>query len=130
MHDELDLEGLTPQEATSYVATYVAAHKQARQRREKAKEAFAQWESRVRLAHDHGETELARAALVRADAATKEYQQARAEEKELAITCDLLKQRLERRARQPDFTVDAEALLSQMQNMIDSGSVGSGEASL
>lgn len=130
MHKELDLEGLTPQEATSYVAKYLAAHKQAHQRREQAKQEFARWEGRVRLAHERGETELAKAALARADKASKEFQQARAEEKELAITCDLLKQRLERLARQPEFSVDAEALLSQMQNMIDSGANGMGGRAL
>ena len=130
MHEELDLEGLTPQEATSYVAKYLAAHKQARQRRKQAKEEFTRWEARVRLAHERGETDLAKAALARADKATKEFQQARTEENELAITCDLLKQRLERLARQPEYSVDAEALLSHMQNMIDSGTNGMGGRSL
>ncbi len=126
MHEELDLEGLTLQEATSYVAKYLAAHKQSQQRRQQAEEEFRRWETRVRLAHEKGETELASAALARAEKAATEFKQARAEEKELAITCDLLKQRLERLARQPEFSVDAEQLLSHMQNMIDSGNTETG----
>ena len=126
MHEELDLEGLTPHEATSYVANYVAAQKQSLQRRRKAEEEFARWENRVRLAQQKGETELAQAALARAEKAATEFQDARAEEKELSITCDLLKQRLERLSRQPEFSVDAEALLSHMQDMLDSGTLGSG----
>ncbi len=126
MHEELDLEGLTPHEATSYVANYVAAHKRSVQRRQTAQEEFARWENRVRLAQQKGETELAQAALARAEKAATEFQDARAEEKELAITCDLLKQRLERLSRQPEFSVDVEALLSHMQDMLDSGTLGSG----
>lgn len=126
MHEELDLEGLSLQEATSYVAKYLAAYKQSQQRRGQAEEEFGRWEKRVRLAHEKGETELAQAALARAEKAATEFKQARAEEKELGITCDLLKQRLERLARQPEFSVDAEALLAHMQNMIDSGTMGTG----
>ncbi len=119
MQDDFDLEGLTPVEARRYVAGFIQSLQLARRGRAEREVEYEKWKSRTRLAADRGEIELARQALARAEELQTSLSALRHEERELEFKVTELKRRLQNLQRAPEFTVNAEALLEQLQSVTD-----------
>ena len=113
--DDFDLEGLSPQEAAAYVAQFIASLGMARSEREKAEKDLAEWKRRTALASDRGELDLAREALGRAEETHRRLLDLRREENELDFKVTELKRRLTNLRRRVETSVDAQALLEQLQ---------------
>ncbi|MFW5689093.1 MAG: hypothetical protein ACOC1U_05900 [Spirochaetota bacterium] len=121
MDDDFDLEGLSKQEARSYVAQFVQSLQLARKQRAEKEAEFEKWKSRTKLAADRGETDLARAALERAEEVQSALNAIRREERELDFKVTELKRRLGNLQKQPDLSVNADALLEQLQQVVGTG---------
>ncbi|MFW5995412.1 MAG: hypothetical protein ACOCRN_04800, partial [Spirochaetia bacterium] len=85
-----------------------------------AEERLGQWKERARLAYERSDRELARVALEKWENAKADVQRLRAEEQELSRTVELLKANYEKIKRTPEMSVDAEALNTQLENLVGS----------
>ena len=118
MEDDLDLEGLSVNEARTYVAGFITSLKAVQRQREETSNEFDLWKKRVRLATDNGETSLARDALERAEETHRKLVRLKKEEVELDFKVGELKKRLGKVRDQPRMTVDADALLTQLEGVV------------
>jgi hypothetical protein len=118
MQDDFDLEGLSRAEARAYVADFIAARKQVEHDRAAKERDLALWKKRIRLATEKGETELARESLSRAEEVHAALVSLRKEERELDFKVTELKRRLSGLEQKPEFSVDASALLEQMEGVV------------
>ena len=118
MQDDFDLDGLSPSEARAYVAQFIAARKQAERDRVAKEEELELWKKRVRLATEKGETQLARESLARAEEVHARLTGIRKEERELDFKVTELKRRLTELERRPELTVNAGALLEQLEGIV------------
>lgn len=119
MQDDFDLEGLTPAEARRYVAGFIQSLQLARKSRAEREVEYEKWKSRTKLAADRGDMALAKEALARAEDLHASLSALRREERELDFKVTELKRRLKNVQRAPQFTVNAEALLEQLQSVTD-----------
>ena len=119
MQDDFDLEGLTPAEARRYVAGFIQSLQLTRRSRAEREAEYEKWKSRTKLAADQGQIELAKEALARAEELQTSLSALRREERELDFKVTELKRRLQNLQRAPEFTVNAEALLEQLQSVTD-----------
>lgn len=117
MQDDFDLEGLSREDARSYVAQFIQSLQLAKRGRAEQEQQYDKWKSRARLAVERGEDELAREAIRRAEELQSSLAAVRREERELEFKVTELKRRLTNLQRQPEFTVNAEALLEQLQQV-------------
>lgn len=116
--DDFDLDGLSPQDAKAYVARFITAKNQATRDREIAEGELALWKKRTALASERGETDLARESLARAEETHAKLVRLRREEHELDFKVTELKRRLTSISRQPEMSVNANALLDQLQGLV------------
>jgi len=118
VQDDFDLEGLSVAEAKAYVAEFITSLKTASQQREACENELDMWKKRVRLATEKGETDLARTALARAEETHAKLVTLKKEERELDFKVTELKRRLGNLRQQPQLTVNAEALLGQLESVV------------
>ncbi|MFW5689672.1 MAG: PspA/IM30 family protein [Spirochaetota bacterium] len=121
MEDDFDLEGLSKEEARSYVAQFVQSLQLVRKQRAEKEADFERWKSRTRLAADRGDTELAKEALRRAEEVQSALAGIKREERELDFKVNELKRRLQNIHKEPEFTVNADALLEQLRSVVGEG---------
>lgn len=121
MEDDFDLEGLSKEEARAYVAQFVKSLQLARKQRAEQEAEFEKWKSRTKLAAERGENELARAALERAEEVQSALNAVRREERELDFKVTELKRRLANLQQSPELSVNADALLEQLQSVVGKG---------
>ena len=118
MQDDFDLEGLSVADARAYVAQFITSLKTAGQQREACENELDMWKKRVRLATEKGEGDLARTALARAEETHAKLVALKKEENELSFKVSELKRRLSNLQEKPQLTVDAEALLNQLESVV------------
>lgn len=121
MEDDFDLEGLSKEEARAYVAQFVKSLHLARKQRAEQEAEFEKWKTRTKLAADRGEEDLARAALQRAEEVQSALNAVRREERELEFKVTELKRRLGNLQQSPELSVNAQALLEQLQSVVGEG---------
>ncbi|MBU8914351.1 MAG: hypothetical protein KOO61_10040 [Spirochaetales bacterium] len=118
MQDDFDLEGLSPAEASAYVAQFIITQKQVARDRAAAEEALELWKKRARLAADRDEMELGRESLARAEEAHAGLVRLKNDEREMNFKVAELKRRLVKIRQEPQFTVNAGALLEQLEGIV------------
>lgn len=118
MEDDFDLDGLSEKDAAAYVAGFIASQKQAETDLNAAEEELTLWKKRTALATERGETDLARQSLARAEEAHQSVVKLRAEKRDLDFRVTELKSRLSRVKKQPEFSVNAEALSDQLAGIV------------
>lgn len=118
MQDDFDLEGLSPAEAGAYVTQFIVTQKQVARDRAAAEEVLELWKKRARLATDRDEIELARESLARAEEAHANLVRLRSDEREMNFKVTELKRRLVKIRQEPEFTVNAGALLEQLEGIV------------
>ncbi|MEE8440126.1 MAG: hypothetical protein V3S41_00270 [Spirochaetia bacterium] len=118
MQDDFDLEGLSPAEAKAYVAQFIITGKQVARDRAAAEEMLELWKKRVGLATDRGEIDLAKESLARAEEAHADLVRLKNEERDANFTVTELKRRLAKLRLEPEFSVNAEALLEQLEGIV------------
>lgn len=118
MQDDFDLEGLSVSDAKAYVAQFITAKKQAERERSQKEEELALWKKRTRLATEKGETALARESLARAEELFQAVTALKKEERSLDFKVTELKRRLKNLEQQPEFSVNAGALLEQLEGVV------------
>jgi len=120
MQDDFDLEGLSPADATAYVSQFITTGIQVRRDRSEAEDQLELWKKRVRLAMERGESELAKESLARAEEVHARVVRLKGEEKELNFKVEELKRRLVKVRQAPEFSVNAESLLNQLEDIVGS----------
>lgn len=115
MMEHMDLDGMTEQEASEYVYRYVLALKETRQQRDKADEDARMWHRRVILAQEKGRSDLEAEAVTRRDECLHRYQSLVAEARALEKDVIDLKAKVKRMEEAPQPTVNADALLEQLE---------------
>jgi len=118
VEDDFDLDGLSEKDAAAYVAGFITTQKQAAADLASAEDELNLWKKRTALATERGETELARQSLARAEEAHLKVVKLRSEKNELDFKVTELKSRLSRIRRNPEFTVNAEALAEQLGDLV------------
>jgi len=118
MQDDFDLDGLSVADARAYVAEFIAAKKQTERDRAAKEEELELWKKRTRLATEKGEVALARESLARAEEVHQEVSRLKREERSLDFKVTELKRRLKGLEVQPEFTVNAGALLEQLEGIV------------
>jgi len=118
MQDDFDLEGLSPAEAKDYVAQFIITQKQVARDRAVADDELELWKKRAGLAADRGELDLARESLARAEEAHANLVRLKNEEREINFKVDELKRRFAKIRQEPEFSVDAGALLEQLEGIV------------
>ena len=118
MQDDFDLEGLSVAEARAYVTEFITSLKAVQRQREAAANDLELWKKRVRLATEKGETDLAREALTQAEEAHRKFVALKGEERELDFKVGELKNRLAKVQNEPQMSVNADALLNQLEGIV------------
>lgn len=118
MLEHLDLNGLTPQAAKKYVVDHIAALKQTQNQRKKVAEELSTWRGRVQLAREKGREDLVEKAQQVADETEAKLRQLYSEERELEMDVMDLKQKLSSLEKKPSMSVNTEALLAQLQQVV------------
>jgi phage shock protein A len=113
-----DLSDLDPKDAKRIVLDYIVTLKKTRAKRDEQRAEFEKWERRHSLAEEKGEAELAREALSRARSAVGEYERLGSEERELEVVIETLRDQLRSLEGRPRRTVDADALLAQLEGVV------------
>jgi phage shock protein A len=113
-----DLSDLDPKDAKRIVLDYITSLRKTRAKREQLRTEFEQWERRHELATENGETELAQEALSRARNAVSEHERLGSEERELEVATENLKKQLRVLAGRPRRSINADALLSQLESVV------------
>ena len=118
MQDDFDLDGLSVADARAYVAEFITAKKRVERDRAVKEEELDLWKKRTRLATEKGEVDLARESLARAEEIHAEVSRLRQEEQSLDFKVTELKRRLKSLEEQPEYTVNAGALLEQLEGVV------------
>ncbi|MCK4514012.1 MAG: hypothetical protein KAU31_02080 [Spirochaetaceae bacterium] len=118
MQDDFDLEGLSLAEAKAYVAQFIITQKQVVGDRAAADDTLELWKKRAGLAADRGELDLARESLARAEEAHAKLVRLKNEEREINFKVGELKRRFAKIRQEPQFSVDAGALLEQLEGIV------------
>jgi len=118
MEDDFDLEGLSPAAAREYVAQFIITGKQTAHDRAAAEAQLDLWKKRAGLAADRDELDLARESLARAEEAHENLVRLKNEEREINFKVGELKRRLAKVRQEPEFSVNAGALLDQLEGIV------------
>ena len=118
MQDDFGLEGLSPAEAKDYVAQFIITQKQVARDRAVADDELELWKKRAGLAADRGELDLARECLARAEEAHANLVRLKNEEREINFKVDELKRRFQKIRQEPELSVNAGALLEQLEGIV------------
>lgn len=112
---DTDIDSLEYPAARDYVVAYIAALKRTQKERGIAQEELAQWERRVRLADSRGEPILKRGAEERVGALREHTRRLLEEEAAMRRKADVLKEKLKALEVRSSLSVDADALLAELQ---------------
>lgn len=118
MSDYTNISGMDLRSAKEYIAGYIATLRQTQIDVRKAEEELAVWDGRVKLAAEHGRPDLESAARTRADELRAKIGRLKVEEQQLLADIDRMKTQLKTMEHQPTFTVDAELLLAQLEQVV------------
>ena len=118
MDDDFDLDGLSKEEARAYVARFIQSLQLARTQRTEKEEEYEKWKARARLAVERGDTSLAEAAIRRAEDTGKSLASIKRDVHDLEFKVTELKRRLGNIQQQPEMSVNADALLEQLQSVV------------
>jgi phage shock protein A len=112
---DTDIDFLDYEAARQYVVAFIAALKRTQKERAVSQEELAQWERRVKLAESRSEPILKRGAEERVRELRATTGRLLAEEAALRRKTDVLKEKLGRLKLRSSLSVDADALLAQLQ---------------
>ncbi len=112
---DTDIDFLDQASAREYVLSYLAALRQTQKQRAIAEEELALWVHRVKVAENRGEPQLRKSAEQRAAEARAQVERMRAEERDLRRKASVLKEKLQVLRIRASLSVDADALLAQLQ---------------
>lgn len=118
MEDDFDLDGLSKEDARAYVAGFVQSLQLARRQRAEKEAEYEKWKARARLAVEKGDTALAEAAIRRAEDTGAALAAVKKDERELSFQVEELKRRLRNVQNEPELSVNADALLAQLQDVV------------
>jgi phage shock protein A len=118
MEDDFDLDGLSKEDARAYVAEFITSLRLARTQRAEKEEEYEKWKARAKLAVERGDKDLAAAAITRAEDAGRALAAVKKDERELEFKVGELKRRLGNMQQKPELSVNADALLEQLQSVV------------
>ena len=118
MEDDFDLDGLTAPQAREYVADFIAAYRQTLAQLAEAEQELEAWKKRAGLALDKGDRTLAQDAITRADETVTRVARLKQEASALDFKVLELKRRLKELEQKPEMSVNADALLEQMESIV------------
>jgi phage shock protein A len=118
MPDHIDIDGLSAAQAKQYVVSYIATLKQTQNQRKKLADDLSTWKSRVALAREKGREDLAAKAQAVVSETEDRLRTILAEERELEFQVIELKRQLDGLKHQARKSIDAEALLAQLQSVV------------
>lgn len=112
---DTDIDFLDFNSAREYVLAFITTLKSTQKERAISEEEMGLWEKRVRLAENRGEPVLKKAAEERVTELKAEQARLREEETALKSKVDVLKEKLKAIRIRSSLSVDADALLAQLQ---------------
>lgn len=115
---DADLTGMDRESAREYVYHYVLALQTVRRQKDEAGEELVTWQKRIELAREQGKEDLVAEATKRWNETREKLETLTAEEQERAREVAMLKEQLERLQAQPERSVNAEALLEQLESIV------------
>jgi hypothetical protein len=115
--DTYDITGLDAQSAKEILFQVIKSLKTTTAQREKLEMELTVWQGRVRLAVENGKSDLQAQAQTRVGDIEFQLDSLRAEEAELVRGVDQMKRQLKLLENQPELSVDAEALLFQLDQI-------------
>ncbi len=118
MDDDFDLEGLSKEEARAYVARFIQSLQLARTQLAEKEEEYDKWKARARLAVERGDKSLAEAAIRRAEDTGTALVSVKKDVRDLEFKVTELKRRLGNVQNEPELSVNADALLEQLQAVV------------
>ena len=113
--DTYDLTGLDSQTAKEIIVNVIKSLKQTTAKRASIEEELGIWQGRVRLASEKGRSDLQAQAQTRVGDLEFNLDGIRAEEVELIRGVDRMKRQLKLIESQPQFSVDADMLLAELE---------------
>ena len=116
--DYTDLRGMDTRAAKEYILAYITTLKNTQNDLRKAEESLSLWQSRVKLATERGSADLASAAAIRVDEFQTKVGSLKAEERKLSAEIEHMKSQLKDIQHQPEYTVDADLLLAQLEQVV------------
>ena len=114
----MDISGLDPAAAKEYTAAVLTTLKQTISKRNELLKEFEKWKTREKLAEQTGHPDLQKEADLRKEKLIEDLQHMLKEEKELRLELDIVKGQLKQILNRPQFTIDAEMLLSQLEMVV------------
>jgi hypothetical protein len=115
---DIDIDFMDYPSAREYVLNFITTLKKTQKDRGILQEELHLWESRVKLAEERGEPVLQRGAQERVDEIKATSAQLLAEEQDLKRKISILKDKLKFIKTRSSLSVDADALLAQMQMVV------------
>jgi phage shock protein A len=116
--DDFDLDGLSVVDARQYVAEFISAYRQTLNQLSDAERDLEAWKKRAGLALDQGDKVLAQDAIIRAEETVAKVAKLKQEASSLDFKVLELKRRLKELEQKPQMSVNAEALLEQMESIV------------
>lgn len=117
--DDYDITGLDPQSAREYVLAVITTLKQTKTKRTELEKEYQLWTGRVKLAEQNGRADLQSQAEVRVFEVKQDLDRIKAEEASLAGGVIRLKSQLSMLQSQPQFTVDTDRMLAELELLGD-----------
>jgi hypothetical protein len=115
---DTDISGMEPEAAKEYVLSFITTLKTTQRQKQTLMDEKKLWQERVLLARNKQESELELKALERLSEIQTKIATLEAEEKDLEPKVAVLKEQLLKLVRAPQMSVDAEALLAQLQMIV------------
>ena len=114
----MDISDMDAASAREYVVAVLATLKQTVAKRIELTGELEKWQTRVRIAEEHGRSDLAEEASVKVEQVKEDVLRIQAEEAELKKELDIVKGQLEWIKKQPQFSIDADFLLAQLEMVV------------
>jgi phage shock protein A len=112
---DTDLSGMDQEAARDYVLGFIKSLKETQRQKMGVLREKKRWQERLGLAEKEGRPDLAAEAGKRVEGFQKEADLLSREEAALLAKVDLLKENLRRLPENPDYGVDAQSLLAELQ---------------
>ena len=118
MSTDIDIDFMDYPSAREYVLNFITALRKTQKDRGMLQEELNLWEGRVKLAEERGEPILKKGAQDRVEELKSKNDLILAEEKDLKRKISILKDKLKFIKTRSSLSVDADALLAQMQMVV------------
>jgi len=115
---DTDISGMDPQAAKEYVLHFIVALKETQKQIQSSRSERELWEKRVNLARENHKSDLEIQAQERVNDIQTKIESLNKEEEELRGKVLVLKDELKKLVTGPQLTVDADALLAQMEMIV------------